>query len=175
LEELAWAIEASVGQFKLFLARCNYTRLRSQMVERLQELMSVKIGILELNESEKTLYARIQAELDSEQPDALMVFGLESVGDLDQLFGATNQVREEFRKNFHFPVVLWVNDEVFKKLLQLAPDFESWAITTEFVVATNELVDFLRETAEQFFEGNLTLNLSACREIKLACQDLQSP
>jgi tetratricopeptide (TPR) repeat protein/roadblock/LC7 domain-containing protein len=174
LEELAWAIEASVGQFKLFLARCNYTRLRSQMVERLQELMSVKIGILELNESEKTLYARIQAELDSEQPDALMVFGLESVGDLDQLFGATNQVREEFRKNFHFPVVLWVNDEVFKKLLQLAPDFESWAITTEFVVATNELVDFLRETAEQFFEGNLTLNLSACREIKLACQDLQS-
>jgi len=174
LKKLAWAIEASVGQFKLFLARCNYTSLRSQMVERLRELTSVEIRILELKTSEKTLYARIQAELDSEQPDALMVFGLESVGDLDELLSATNQVREEFRKNFHFPVVLWVNDEVLKKLLQLAPDFESWAITTDFTLTTNELVSFLKETAEQFFEGYLTLNLEACREIKLACQDLQS-
>ncbi len=174
LEELAWAIEASVGQFKLFLARCNYTSLRSQLVEQLQELTGVEIRILELKTSEKTLYARIQAELDSEQPDALMVFGLEAVGDLDELLSATNQVREEFRKNFHFPLVLWVNDEVLKKLLQLAPDFESWATTTEFVVATDELVGFLRETAEQFFEGTLTLTLEACREIKLACQDIQS-
>jgi hypothetical protein len=84
------------------------------MVERLRELTSVEIRILELKTSEKTLYARIQAELDSEQPDALMVFGLESVGDLDELLSATNQVREEFRKNFHFPVVLWVNDEVLR-------------------------------------------------------------
>jgi WD40 repeat protein len=174
LEELAWAIEASVGQFKLFLARCNYTSLRSQLVERLQELTSVKIRILELKTSEKTLYARIQAELDSEQPDALMVFGLESVDDLDELLSATNQVREEFRKNFHFPLVLWVNDEVFKKLLQLAPDFESWAITTDFRLTTNELVDFLNKTAQEFFEGTLTLTLEACREIKLACQDIQS-
>ncbi|MBD1881251.1 hypothetical protein [Coleofasciculus sp. FACHB-T130] len=174
LEGLAWAIEASVGQFKLFLARCNYTSLRSQLVERLQELTTVEIRILELKTSEKTLYARIQAELDSEQPDALMVFGLESVGDLDELLSATNQVREEFRKNFHFPLVLWLNDEVLKKLLQLAPDFESWATTTEFVVATDELVGFLRETAEQFFEVNFTVTLEDCREIKLACQDLQT-
>jgi WD40 repeat protein/tetratricopeptide (TPR) repeat protein len=174
LKKLAWAIEASVGQFKLFLARCNYTSLRSRLVERLQELTTVEIPILELKASEKTLYARIQAELDSEQPDALMVFGLESVGDLDELLSATNQVREEFRKNFHFPVVLWVNDEVLKKLLQLAPDFESWATTTHFQLTTNELVDFLKETAERFFEGTLTLTLEACREIKLACQDIQT-
>ncbi len=37
-----------------------------------------------------------------------MVFGLESVGNLDELWSATNQVREEFRKNFPFPLVLWV-------------------------------------------------------------------
>ncbi|MEW6494187.1 MAG: ribosome assembly protein 4 [Cyanobacteriota bacterium] len=174
LKQLAWAIEASVGQFKLFLARCNYTSLRSQLVERLQELTSVEIRILELKTSEKTLYARIQAELDSEQPDALMVFGLESVGDLDELLTATNQVREEFRKNFHFPLVLWVNDEVMEKLLRLAPDFESWAITTKFVVATDELIDFVRQTAQKLFEGNLTLTLEACREIKQGCQALQS-
>ena len=174
LKKLAWGIEASVGQFKLFLARCNYTSLRSRLVERLQELTSVEIRILELKTSEKTLYARIQAELDSQQPEALMVFGLESVGDLDELLSATNQVREEFRKNFHFPLVLWVNDQVMEKLLRLAPDFESWATTTEFIVATNELIDFVRQTAQKLFEGNLTLTLEDCREIKLACQDLQS-
>ncbi|HEY9900889.1 MAG TPA: hypothetical protein V6D43_00405 [Candidatus Sericytochromatia bacterium] len=174
LKKLAWAIEASVGQFKLFLARCNYTSLRAHLSERLQELTSVEIRIFELKTSEKTLYARIQAELDSEQPDALMVFGLESVGDLDELLSATNQVREEFRKNFHFPLVLWVNDQVMEKLLRLAPDFESWATTTEFIVATNELIDFVRQTAQKLFEGNLTLTLEDCREIKLACQDLQS-
>jgi WD40 repeat protein len=174
LKKLAWAIEASVGQFKLFLARCNYSSLRSQLVERLQELTGVEIRILELKTSEKTLYARIQAELDSEQPDALMVFGLESVGDLDELLSATNQVREEFRKNFHFPLVLWANDQVMEKLLRLAPDFESWAITTEFVVATDELIDFVRQTAQKLLDGDLKLRLGAFREVKLACHDLHS-
>ncbi|MEH2041485.1 nSTAND1 domain-containing NTPase, partial [Nostoc sp.] len=173
LEELAWAIETSVGQFKLLLARCNYTNLRSQLAERLQELTSVNIRILELKKSDKTLYTKIQAEVKEEQPDALMIFGLESVDDLDHLLTTTNQVREEFRKNFHFPLVLWVNDEVLKKLMQLAPDFESWAITTAFAIATDELIDFLRQKAEQIFQGNLILDLEASREIKLACHDLQ--
>ncbi len=48
LDELAWAIEASVGQFKLFLARCNYTNLRSRLVDRLRVLTSVDIRILVL-------------------------------------------------------------------------------------------------------------------------------
>lgn len=139
LEELAWAIEASVGEFKLFLARCNYTNLRSRLVERLRVLTSVDIHILELKASEITLFARIQAELDSVQPKVLMVLGLESVGNLDELLTASNQVREEFRKHFHFPLVLWVNDEVLRKLMRLAPDFESWATTTEFLIARDEL------------------------------------
>ncbi|MBE9000339.1 hypothetical protein IQ274_19365, partial [Nostoc sp. LEGE 12447] len=173
LEELAWAIETSVDQFKLLLARCNDRKLRSHLAERLQELTSVNIRILELEKSDKTLYAKIQAEIREEQPDALMIFGLESVDDLDRLLTTTNQVREEFRKNFHFPLVLWVNDEVLKKLMQLAPDFESWAITTAFAIATDELIDFLRQKAEQIFQGDLILDLEASHEIKLACHDLQ--
>ncbi|KAF3885987.1 MULTISPECIES: WD40 domain-containing protein [Nostocales] len=174
LEELAWGIDASVGRFKLFLARCNYARLRVRLIERLQELTNVEIRILELQESEKTLYARIHKEFGQEQPDVLMVLGLESVTDLEDLLSATNQVREEFRKSFHFPLVLWIDDEVFNKLIRVAPDFESWAISTEFAIATEELVDFLKKTSEQFFEGNLTLNLEARREIKLACHILQN-
>ena len=173
LKKLAWAIEASVGQFKLLLARCNYTSLRSQLVEPLQELTSVEVRILELKTSEKTLYARIQAELDSEQPDALMVFGLESVGDLDELLTATNQVREEFRKNCHFPLVLWVNDQVMEKLLRLAPDFESWATTVAFLMAPEDLANFLIQTAEQWFTDHLMLTLEACLELQVELEATQ--
>ncbi|MEA5627190.1 hypothetical protein [Nostoc sp. UHCC 0251] len=173
LEELAWAIEASVGQFKLFLVRCNYTSLRSHLIESLRELTNVNIRILEVEKSEKAFYGKIYMEVREEQPSALMVFGLESVDDLDRLLTTTNQVREEFRKNFDFPLILWINDEVLKKLMQLAPDFESWAITTDFVIATSELIDFIKQIAQQFFEGNLILDIEATQEIKLACNDLQ--
>ncbi|HEY9871887.1 MAG TPA: hypothetical protein V6D12_00510, partial [Candidatus Obscuribacterales bacterium] len=174
LKKLAWAIASSVGQFKLFLARCNYTSLRSRLVDRLQELTSLEIRVLELKASEKTLFTRIQAEIGDSQPHALMVLGLESVGDIEQMLPSINQVREEFRKHFHFPLIIWINDEIYKKILRLAPDFESWATTTHFRLTTNELVDYLKRTAQQFFEENLTLSLEVCREIKLACQDIQS-
>jgi hypothetical protein len=39
-------------------------------------------------------------------------------------------MRDEFRKQFQFPLVLWVNDEILRKLLLLAPDLKDWAATT---------------------------------------------
>jgi hypothetical protein len=36
LEEIAWAIEMSQGQFALLLAQCNFARLQTQMTEQLQ-------------------------------------------------------------------------------------------------------------------------------------------
>ena len=174
LQHLAWAIEASLGQFKLFVARCNYTGLRSRLIERLQVLTEVNIRVLHLQESERTLYATIRRELGEEQPDALMVFGLENVGDIEQLLTATNQVREEFRNNFHFPLVLWVTDQVFKELMQFAPDFESWGTTVTFKILTQDLIAFIKQKAEQFFAGNLILNLEDIQEIRQAYQDLPS-
>ncbi|MGE5659116.1 MAG: hypothetical protein ACM37W_21185, partial [Actinomycetota bacterium] len=112
LEELAWAIESSVGNFKLILARCNYTNLRNRLAQRLQEICTVAIRSIQLKETEQALYTRIQAEINSELPAALMVFGLESVTELERLLSAANQVREEFQKNCPFPLILWINDEV---------------------------------------------------------------
>jgi hypothetical protein len=42
---------------------------------------------------------------------------------------ATNLVRDEFRKQFPFPIVLWIDDEVLQKMIRLAPDFKNWAAT----------------------------------------------
>lgn len=175
LKKLAWAIQISKGQFKLILARCNYLRLRSQLVERLlQELHPADIRILNLEESEKKLYARIQAFLSEDVPAALMVFGLESVRDLEQLLTSSNQVREEFRKTFPFPLILWVNDEVLQKLLRLASDFESWATTVAFLMAPEDLVNLLNQRAAQFFTDQLEFTSETCLELEAAQKELRS-
>jgi WD40 repeat protein len=154
LEELTRAIEwNNEGQFALILARCNSSNVRRRLVQSLQKLCSVEIREIVLNKSVKTLYTTIQTELSQtqEQPQALMVSGLESVIALEQLLTGANQVREEFRKNFHFPLVWWVTDEVLQKLIRLAPDFQSWATTVEFEIATDELIQFIQETANEVF------------------------
>ena len=151
LQELAWAIAMSEGQFSLILARCNYAALRPQMAERLREICSGSIREILLDQSVKQLYCPITEEIKNEQPPAVMVFGLESVSDIDRLLTSMNQVREEFRKHCPFPLVLWVNDEIVRKFIRLAPDFESWTTRTVFEPAPDQLLDVLRQKAEYLF------------------------
>ncbi len=166
LEELAWEISASQGEFKLILVRCNYVELKTQLAARLQKDCETQIKFLDLQASESTLFASIKSQLKDEQPTALMVFGLESVRDLDQILAATNQVREEFRNHFNFPVVLWINDAVFKKLARLAPDFESWGTTVAFTISQEQLINILRGKAEKFFNHQLILSEKDCLELQ---------
>ncbi|MEM7579393.1 MAG: ATP-binding protein [Mastigocoleus sp.] len=182
ISELKWTLESSLGEFKLILARCNYFRLRSHLVNCLQGLINIDIPVLALNKSDKTLYARISNELKGKQPPALMIFYLESVMDLEQMFNATNQVREEFRKQFHFPIVLWVTDQVLGQLLHSASDFESWATTIEFIIPTEELITSLQEDTDALFSAALAsdnycisweMGYLRRREISTALQDLQ--
>ncbi|HEY9603763.1 MAG TPA: hypothetical protein V6C85_19265 [Allocoleopsis sp.] len=151
VEELAWAIEASEGKFCLLLARCNYLDWQNYIAKRLSEVCSVEIATLVLDESDITLYGAIQSKLANDQPQALMVFGLESVLEIDRLIIAANQAREEFNKNFPYPLILWVNDEVMGKLIRLAPDLESWGTTTQFVLDTTTLIEGLRQRADNLF------------------------
>ena len=65
--------------------------------------------------------------MEESAPQALVVYGLESVVAIEELLSATNLVRDEFRKEFAFPLVLWINDDLLNKLIRLAPDFKNWA------------------------------------------------
>ncbi|MGF2014027.1 beta-propeller domain-containing protein [Nostoc sp. DedVER01b] len=159
LKQLAWAIESSVGQFKLILARCNYTSLRDRLIQKLREICQVEIRVLAVLQSNRTLYTAIQEEFGEEIPACVMVVGLESVQNLSVMLTSANQVREEFRKNFAFPLVLWIDDEIYKQLIQLAPDLESWATTRNFDISTQELVDFVIETANSWFSNNLKFSV----------------
>lgn len=152
LKRLSRAIELSRGRFSLILVRCNYTGLQLEMQQRLRELCSVDIESLILQGSATTLYTALKTKLGDAQPAVVMVSGFESVIALDNLLVATNQVRDDFYKSFAFPLVLWLSDEVLKKLMRLAPDFNSWAgVPIQFVLSTNALIDLFRRETDALF------------------------
>jgi len=153
LRTLSRAIVLSRKRFSLILVRCNYARLQAQMQQQLKERCPVPIRELVLHGSTKTLYTLIKTELGDEQPQALMIVGLDAVTALDDVLTATNQVRDDFRKSFAFPLVLWLNDEILQKLGRLAPDFNSWAgVPIRFAIATTDLVQFLQQQTDALFE-----------------------
>jgi hypothetical protein len=122
--------------------------LRLQAVNQLQELSSVQIQELIVHPSVNTLFTTILTAIEEPPPPALMVFGLESVVAIDQVLSATNLVRDEFRKQFPFPLVLWINDEILQKLIRLAPDFKSWAANPiRFDIANNQSFQWAAITA----------------------------
>ncbi|WP_392535777.1 hypothetical protein [Nostoc sp. C117] len=174
LQTLVRTITLSQGEFSLIFLRCNYADLRQQMVERLHQISPVRIREITLPPSVKTLYTNIREQLEDEQPPALMVFGLESVKNIDTVLTSANQVREEFRKNFPFPILLWVNDSVLQKFIRLAADLENWATIIEFENPTDELVNFLQQKTDEIFAGDVTPNPQVCQELETARQDLQS-
>ncbi|HEY9794134.1 MAG TPA: hypothetical protein V6D30_00720 [Leptolyngbyaceae cyanobacterium] len=148
LRRLARAIAMSQGQFSLILVCCNCPPLRLQAVNQLQELSSVQIQELIVHPSVNTLFTTILTAIEEPPPPALMVFGLESVVAIDQVLSATNLVRDEFRKQFPFPLVLWINDEILQKLIRLAPDFKSWAANPiRFDIANNQSFQWAAITA----------------------------
>ncbi len=185
LQTLSRTLRMSQGQFSLILLRCNYSAMREETVRQLREDSGIEIREIFLPTSVKTLYTTIETEVADHQPPALMVFGLESVSAIDRLLTSTNYVREEFRNNFPFPVVLWVTDKILKKLIRLVTDIETWTTTVEFVLGPDELVDFLGKSADRIFSkilesGNCSLSNSAIlganslTELESASQDLQT-
>jgi CHASE2 domain-containing sensor protein/tetratricopeptide (TPR) repeat protein len=174
LQTLVRTIRLSQGEFSLILLRCNYVALRQGMVQSLRQLSPVHIHEITLPASVKTLYTNIREQLLDEQPPALMIFGLESAKDIDTVLTSANQVREEFRKNFPFPILLWVNDSVLQKFIRLAADLENWATIIDFENPTDELVNFLQQKSDEIFADDITPNPQLCRELETARQDLQN-
>ena len=189
LRTLVRAIALSQEQFSLILARCNYQFLQQRLMQQLRERCSEEFKELVLHPEARTLYTTVRAALGDEQPSAVIVSGLEWVSDLDGILRASNYARDEFRKHFSFPLVLWVTDEVLQKFIRVAPDFTSWAATPiGFTIATAELIESLQQSVESVFAAilktgsgkflnntDLNLEMGSRRrsELEAAIRDLQ--
>lgn len=161
LQRLIRAIALSEGQFALILVRCNYGQLREQMLENIRSLTKdINIKEIVLNPSTTSLHSTIVSKLSLDNPavatdslpSAVMVFGIESTIDLENLLTGINQARDIYAATFPFPVVLWLQDEVASLLSKLAPDFKSWAVTTiKFEMDKADLIALIHQEAESLF------------------------
>jgi hypothetical protein len=140
-KRLERAMMLAAGEFSLILACCNSLAQQQQILNFFRKLSTVDIKEILLASTDETLYTTLASILGDAQPEALMVRGLESVERINQLIISTNLMRNEFRKKFHFPIVLWINDDILRKLVWLAPDFKDWASSTiRFDVPNSTLV-----------------------------------
>ncbi|MEM9275658.1 MAG: hypothetical protein AAGA80_22250, partial [Cyanobacteria bacterium P01_F01_bin.143] len=160
LEELQFVLQLSQGQFSLVLAKCNYGFLRHGLKAKLLEL-SPNIQELNLEPSVTKLYSRIREIQGEQQFSGLVVYGLESVRNIKQLLLSLNPVREEFRKNCHFAVILWINDDIFRLFKRLIPDFESWTTRIVFTIPAPLLLRKLKYNSDILFTKILELGYSS--------------
>ncbi|MEB3220044.1 MAG: hypothetical protein VKN72_27945 [Nostocales cyanobacterium 94392] len=130
VQRLARAIALSDGEFSLLLACCNSVDKQEQILSLLKEFSMADVKEIVLSPKVETLYTNVVSALGSTQPDALVVRGLESVKAINELIISTNLMRGEFAKQFKFPLVLFVNEEILRKLIWLAPDLKDWAAST---------------------------------------------
>ncbi|NER21982.1 MAG: AAA family ATPase [Symploca sp. SIO1C2] len=177
LEELEFTLEAFQGQFLLIFAQCNYDTLRSRLIQLIQESSPLDIHTITLHPHDTALYQRIQKDLQGQQPQALMVLGLESVQSLEKMLASADLVREEFRNNCPFPVVVWVTDSVKSQWMQFARNLESWGVSSQFNLSLEELVRFIQDKAAQCLEDGLDLTktkwLELQGELEAAAAELQ--
>ncbi|NEP35541.1 hypothetical protein [Moorena sp. SIO3B2] len=193
LNKLAWVIEkgASVKEFTLIFAHCNYTEWRDHLIQDLVEVCSVEIfqiGLTpEVTQLYRTIYTLIQSQLAQQPPQGIMVYGFEVVTDLEQLLKLANRVREEFRKQFHVPVLFWVDDRVYSQFLRSARDLESWGTGSilDFQLSTPDVMKFIQQVIDLGFTqvlaagaaGGLThgqnLSNQQLADLRRARQDLQ--
>jgi len=166
LDDLIWGIEASAGEFAFILAHCNYGGLRKRFAAQLREKSPVQIWEITLPRETRTLYRKLSEDIGNNRPEAVMVQGLESLDRPDRMLTRANQVREEFRKNFSFPLILWVNDDVLRQFIDHAPDLKSWAGTSIFFKPGKEvLLEALRQNVGTLFGGITGIQHSETPEV----------
>ncbi|MBE9213465.1 hypothetical protein IQ247_12435 [Plectonema cf. radiosum LEGE 06105] len=162
LRRLIRAIGLSGGQFSLILVRCNYSELCKQVLDNIRsQTKDVNLREVFLSPSTTALHSTIVSELflnipavkTDSLPTAVMVFGLESVTNLEDLLSGVNQARDIYADTFAFPIVLWLKDEVGTSLSRFAPDFKSWAATTiKFEMAADDLVNLIQQQTQSLFD-----------------------
>ena len=156
LVELQRAIRLRPQRFSLILARCNYDRLRSQLVQHLQETMA--LAVVALSPQSRHLRQALEQALPPGGGAALLVTGLETVQSPIPLLQAANLGRDEFPKTLTLPVVIWVNDRTLPLISRHAPDLKSFAGTPiPFEYPPGELIYALHRRANELFQTMLSL------------------
>lgn len=154
IDELICLVQENQSEFELILAHCNYLDLREEILHFLTSQCSIQE--IKIDPDEIQLFSAIKTKSYTNQFQALIVTGLEKVTRIDELLKIANQVRDEFKKKFHCPLILWQTDKIAQKSIKIAPDFHSWGKIMNFTKTSSEICQSLRRKAEELFNQVLT-------------------
>lgn len=141
-DDLIVSIEASVGKLSLLIAVCDDVNFRNQIIDRYEtELQpetrpyrvtldrkepSLRAAIAQLIQSDDYLQKNSKAIITVTGTEELYFLRLgEERSEQEIFFGYLQWTREALRE-FHYPIVLWVNNQILNSLIKQAPDFWSW-------------------------------------------------
>ncbi|MBD0334556.1 MAG: hypothetical protein ICV62_03630, partial [Cyanobacteria bacterium Co-bin13] len=156
LRDLERAIALQSNRFTLILARCNYQRLQSALLDHLLKIYP-NLQVLALSQRLPSLLEAIQIHLrlnpsGAPAPTALMVIDLDTVENLEAILKAANLARDSFRDQLSLPLVLWIDDYVLSRMSQLAQDLKNLGPPViRFEMPPDELTAGLHREADELF------------------------
>lgn len=141
-DDLIVSIEASFGKLSLLIAVCDDINFRNQIIDRYEtELQpeirpyrvtldrkepSLRAAIAQLIQSDDYLQKNSKAIITVTGTEELYFLRLgEERSEQEIFFGYLQWTREALRE-FHYPIILWVNKQILNSLVKQAPDFWSW-------------------------------------------------
>ncbi len=136
------SIEASEARLSLLIAVCDDTNFRDRIIDRyeLELEPTIKSYRIKLDRGEPSLKAAIARLLASDEylqnggQAVITVTGTEELyflklgeerSEQEIFFGYLQWTREGLRQ-FPYPIVLWVNNQLKNSIIRKAPDFWSW-------------------------------------------------
>ncbi|WP_159789302.1 NACHT and WD repeat domain-containing protein [Sodalinema gerasimenkoae] len=188
LRQLAQAIALSRGQFNLILVRCNYRSLRDRWSQRLeaeiQRQHQFSLLTADLPVETQNLVQVIERAMAGETAEGIQLRGMTQLADLRGFLVKANQMRDQLRQQFAFPIVLWLDETGLREMLDVANDLESWTTSKRFLPSAENIQANLQLNVQQFLSrlqggsdrpwlgGDRLLGENQQREIEQACQQL---
>jgi tetratricopeptide (TPR) repeat protein len=141
-EDLLVAVEASAGTLSLFIAVCDNDELRNQTILRYENELqpairpyrltlargepSLRLAISQLVHSDEYLSQGGEAVLTVTGTEQLSFLHLGKERSEQEIFFGYLQWTREGLREFPYPIILWVTNQLLANLSKKAPDFWSW-------------------------------------------------
>ena len=131
---------------------CNQADHRDRVMAALHaRLPDCRIQSLSLREPVRNLFYELRAQLDSPEPDAVFLYGIEGwlpfgpEAERSPFILNLNAARNSYPKEFPFPLVFWVPQHILTTIARGAPDFCSVRSGYYSFCATPEVRDRMAE------------------------------
>ena len=153
LRQLAQAIALSRGHFKLIVVSCNYRSLCDRWSQRLeaetQRQHQFTLLTATLPVETQNLAQVIERAMDGKTAEGIQLRGMTQLTDLRGFLVKANQMRDQLRHKFAFPIVLWLDDTGLREMLDVANDLESWTTSKRFLPSAEDIQANLELNVQQ--------------------------